>query len=1086
MTYKNFLFIFASVFILSFASCVSESCLFPPDPNPITEYGEERAVSLRIVQHADNGTRSVGRPICDGEPVAFNTGYIYMVNSTTGIIHRTIRVVAGDAVLNTSGTVHTVGRDLLDDGVLMPSVPGMVNRVYVFGNPQVLLPTSGTINQVRQALIDDNNNRYIASQYNVLSPGINMWGHNTAPFTPAAVQPAPPALRVYETTVHIAPTVARFELASIVGMGDIRRFSVCGIFMDNYHRQAHRDGTRPAGVAGNRIQVAANGFQPNTGDFVTRGISTTHPNPISGGPNTTVTGGALFTSYSNPLIAILENNLPTARPFGVAPPWECTSIVCNKATNPNGEHVNVRNTWGYQVFTRDISMNTQTYSGTQPPRMIIRLRDVYIVDRSQGAAPDAVIPMPGCNGVFYLTVHDFRRTDNNQMLSAVGIRASNVYRIQQLDFSQTDLTCEPNTNPINVDVDVTLAVWNGEELRPEGFRQPNPIGGMADAVGAFAFPLGAASNGRCADAIQYRWEQSVQGVAVPNPGNPAHWEPVPGAAGLWCATLHANREFSVTGLTADRWFRRVATSCGDTHITLPARVVVPYLIVTPGAWFFGQPSGSFHTFTVSTNLTGDIEVTGLPYWINPTVTYNQSARTFTLTTNASHTGYPRPTHPITVTVGGVSQTVTISQHGTAVDQTGLLADAFVGAFWRHNQFGERLIRMTQPTDNAWTAVATEPWIQLCNDPDVFNFAAFTNETGAMIVRADTPLLPTVTANQGVSVSGTGTQINFRIGIRACDLVPGHNAPASAIAAPRYGQVIVTHNNNQTVHIIWVRQGEAADYVMHRTVGSNNPDGVARAAARRFSPFNLTVPPLANGRPNNALLGTSLDFRGGGFVWYPTQAGAYFTWAGYTFPRLASTPQGGLAGPSASGNWGPIANLGATHETCPPGFRRPNDGHVGNTATTVAVGAQDATAILQSEMRQSLFLNPPTGGWGAGNSENSAFGFYADGFFDRRAITIFAENFTPSTEANVVATGTHYIAFRGSLFFNPRSNASVFLPAGGGPNFDAGPNDVGDAGLFWSTTQGNTVSSSWILVATSTPGMGTLTRMILANVRCVAE
>ena len=555
---KNIYLIPILVFILSLTSCIRQNCF-----SPEVEHDTERAISLRIVQHGEvaERSRSVDRPICNYEPVAFNTGDVYFVNAATGVIHRHIRITSGNSPLNTSVTPHTVGMNyVLDGGVLLPSVPGQVNRVVIIGNPQVELPTTGNINTVAQMLIADGINNTIASQHNVLSPGVNMWGYNG--ITLAAVQPAPPALRVYETTVRIAPTIARFELAKIVGQGDIRAFSVCGIFMDNYYRQAHRDGTRPPAAANLRSfgsENSATNFNPGLHDFVTIASHThTHQNPIVGTAvgNTTVTGGALFTSYNPALIAVPENNRLIARPFGVAEDWTCSVN--------NTVHTGVRNTWGYQVFTRDFNMNTNSFSGTQPPRMIIRLRDVSVV----GIDEDNMInPGTGTN-VWYITVRDFRKA-NGELLSAVGIRASNVYQINELVFRGRDLQPYPNQNPITVEIKIRLAEWDGDDIRPYGFRQPGPTGGPAPG-GTFHFQLGAAVNERCTDPVLYRWEQSVASVTSPNPNSSHHWEPVPGAAG----TLNvSNIEFTATGITtAGRWFRRVAASCGDVIVSPPARV----------------------------------------------------------------------------------------------------------------------------------------------------------------------------------------------------------------------------------------------------------------------------------------------------------------------------------------------------------------------------------------------------------------------------------------------------------------------------------------------------------------------------------
>ena len=386
--------------------------------------------------------------------------------------------------------------------------------------------------------------------------------------TPAAVQPPPPALQVMEGAVHLAPVVARFEMAAITGRGLITDFRVCGIFIDRYYRQARRDGARPAGAA--RIQVADNAFVPGTGDFVTiASHTTTHQNPVmAGGATTTVSGGTLFTSYSPALIA--ENDVvtgfPTARPFGTTNegcqgvPAECS----HTHTSP------LRNTWSYQVFARHYGDTPPAPTTTQPPRIIVRVTDVFIRD-----AYNAIIPKPGGN-VWYLTVTDFRRTDNNLLLSATGIRASNVYTIVQLSFTEQDLTPRPNMNPFNATVEVTLGAWQGEDIGQGRFLQPNPIGadlshlGHAPPTGhPFAgFPLGEATHEACSENIRYVWQRSYDNI---------NWTPaidLNNPAAIAAVATEAQRTLLNLHLTQTTYFRRIAFACNEHIITTHARVVV--------------------------------------------------------------------------------------------------------------------------------------------------------------------------------------------------------------------------------------------------------------------------------------------------------------------------------------------------------------------------------------------------------------------------------------------------------------------------------------------------------------------------------
>ena len=334
-----------------------------------------------------------------------------------------------------------------------------------------------------------------------------------------------------------------------------------------------------------------------------------------------------------------------------------------------------------------------------------------------------------------------------------------------------------------------------------------------------------------------------------------------------------------------------------------------------------------------------------------------------------------------------------------------IPDPFVGAFWRNNQQGERLIRMTHPNGNGWTASTDVSWVRL----DTY-YRPLIAPGAAHPIQTDTPHLP---GSAGQMVSGSGTAIYFRIGLTGT-----HSG------APRYGRIVVTFNNGLGEHIIWLRQGEEADYLMHRTLDGNRPN------ARRFSPFNLTVTSLANGRPNNALLNQAgvIPARGGGFVWYPTQSGAGWQWAGRAgFERVAISPVGLEPPPvlTQMTGWGSVAggwnNMAAVHETCPPGWRRPSHGYTDGTAFIMRYHS------TPSEVRESLFLTLLAGS--ANSFDNSVRGFYADGFFDRHTRNSTTHSNNPanaSTTGIMVQYTTPDIGREGTLFFNPRNNASLFF------------------------------------------------------------
>jgi len=375
---------------------------------------------------------------------------------------------------------------------------------------------------------------------------------------------------------------------------------------------------------------------------------------------------------------------------------------------------------------------------------------------------------------------------------------------------------------------------------------------------------------------------------------------------------------------------------------------------------------------------------------------------------------------------------------------------YAGAFWRHNQTGERLIRIQHPggttADGAWVATVVEgdDWIVLdkvmTTDPnvgwrtDVSPNESLVENGNDTDFDAHHPVSGTATTVCG-SLRALGTAgyqagdetIYFRIGLKSkYSDRPEYSADPDHITTfpARYGVIVLAYRNYGLLQYLFIRQGEDPDYVMRpedaMTVpaeGINNPVGPgARPAAVKFSPFNLT---------KAGALNAAVAVRGGVFTTYPTQAGAYWQWANSgTNTRYAWSPVGMLTDwdiTTPSGFWN---TLSAIHEACPNGYHRANDGSISEYINPGSVSG--------SEYRQSLWLNPPTGQ--NSNMDNSVWGYYADGFFDRRQIVESINNAENSTVSyylsNLFDVRNRDIAYIGRLFFNPTTNRSLFFPAAG--------------------------------------------------------
>ena len=402
---------------------------------------------------------------------------------------------------------------------------------------------------------------------------------------------------------------------------------------------------------------------------------------------------------------------------------------------------------------------------------------------------------------------------------------------------------------------------------------------------------------------------------------------------------------------------------------------------------------------------------------------------------------------------------------------------YVGAFWKASQTGERLITIKRPTqvitnvypnvqvnsaDGAWTAqvLVGNDWIvldtQKSTDTGVGTNAPQHNgnDPGFDAMYPVNSTLRTVTG----TMNAFNPQIYFRIGLTGQYIpAPGHPV--------RYGVVLLTYRNNELKHRIWIRQGEEDDYLLCNsdpTCGCSDPLHLKtpRTVTKRFTAYNLTA----------AKLDTVTDLQGatpavnpGIFTDYPLQAGAFFQWADVNpgiysrirwawnpYTAAAVTPNGYWFTPAIPANtfWNTLKN---NHETCPPGYRRPNDGYIDRM--------DDGNSLTLSEIRQSLFEHPRKEFNFDAVLTNSKFGYYADGFFDRRLMV----NLLGGTTGwlTTVAYGTRNIAHAGVLYYNSfpgdHTNASLFFPVGGNrfpeQSLTGGHlnESMGRVGGYWAST-----------------------------------
>ncbi|MBS5412090.1 MAG: hypothetical protein KHY35_15485 [Bacteroides thetaiotaomicron] len=411
------------------------------------------------------------------------------------------------------------------------------------------------------------------------------------------------------------------------------------------------------------------------------------------------------------------------------------------------------------------------------------------------------------------------------------------------------------------------------------------------------------------------------------------------------------------------------------------------------------------------------------------------------------------------------------------------ATGYTGAFWKDNQYGERIIMGQHaragadaeilPDWNAWVDDDPYNMVILSTTPSLDPNVGTSNPGNAENFRVTANLLK---GEDGRSVNGKG-RIYFRVGLTG----------ANTRSTPRYATVKLRyrlwgwHYEEATIYL---RQGEKPDYLYSGRKGS-----------RAFAVYNMTHSSFLTA-PATSPFSVEVNKGNASEVDFPTKAGAHFQWArlkpgsygNYSegleldtdydnFGYRALNPRPDMNAINLTG-WGwsyykynqyliwDNGNASDSYsndfEICPTGYHRPNDGSISGGASHNSTLAE-ANA---SEWRASIFAEPMTGD---GNEmydpanlyynsnppndgqvgtapsyykpvplpDNMTFGFYADGYFDRRPIE---QNFLPENKVQY-GVGIHSAdpAYWGCLFFN--GSKSLFFPAAGRRNYGAGTETI---------------------------------------------
>ena len=462
-----------------------------------------------------------------------------------------------------------------------------------------------------------------------------------------------------------------------------------------------------------------------------------------------------------------------------------------------------------------------------------------------------------------------------------------------------------------------------------------------------------------------------------------------------------------------------------------------YLFVDPTDYFFMyNESGVAKIFTVSTDQSSWSYVVDDP---NGYFTVSDVGNTLEVYPNTPNNDGVDHTISITVSAGTATPVTVYVTHAFNGGGIGTpLPNTYVGAFWRYNQTGERIIRISgiaSGNDGDWTASVA--WMDggwsdgdIVLDTDSLSTTALASrfiDFGAVIDSSFiTDAEPYKVNGSAQSVSGTvesGGTIIFRIGLKS--------NWTSATAKPRYALVVLRYNNNAQTQKIFLRQGEGADNVS--TTGTH--------ANIKWSPYNV------GDYYNQTYYGGYTSI-----VDFPTKAGFLYQWSYGTSPTTPRPypPQDNVL--PLSPPWS-NATSGTTVCTfapaCPTGYRAPSN-------------TEQASLLL------------------SGTGTNNIKGYYADGFFDRRQEVSWG-----------VSRNNDDVAYRGFLVFNPTTNASLFLPDAGYRYSSVSDNgtlmSTGLDGYYWSITgMGAGDGRAYQINTYNGGGQGLNIRALGFSVRCIAN
>lgn len=387
------------------------------------ELAGESTVTLSLRQEASN--RGVSDQKGDTEYAVIGSGRLFFINAAgSSIYQRELTASEVTALANTSSTPG-------NQTVTITGVPNTAKTLFFIANIKTSAGTSfpmvdGTTGSDARLRID----KLQANAINVPMSG------QSGTFVQGTGNQ-------YTASVVLTPMVARVELGQITcqnqnGAGqppisaDITGYKLSGVFVNSTRQDVLLSGMPY--LVGAPIDIKSQAGWGTSWDAYFNSSNTSFPYYVGGspaGPNDWEPN-ALVT-YCSPTGAAALSFYPDP-------------INGSTSTDPA---VTPKRAWGYQVCP---STTVPVGSPADVPHLILKLTEVTYVDNPLGLSTQ------------YITIDKYKDNQGNPVSE---FKKGNVYRIQNLTFTQNETTNQPYEKNITVTATVSVAPWIINNITPD-------------------------------------------------------------------------------------------------------------------------------------------------------------------------------------------------------------------------------------------------------------------------------------------------------------------------------------------------------------------------------------------------------------------------------------------------------------------------------------------------------------------------------------------------------------------------------------------------------------------------------------------